>query len=206
MIYLILILIILLFVPFNWSGSKIKYRLIDTLNNFFIKFSHISGFRPLNTKVCEENLLLLNEILTKADIPFWLSEGTALGVVRDSKIIPWDDDLDISFMYNYREKFLELLPILEQNGFVLSLVLNNGNFLGFIKNNEKVDIDIVQKDGSCNAAKTKNAGYTSKCNDILPYLNRMRKITFLGKEFNVPGDDYFEFLYGSDWKTPKRSK
>ena len=61
---------------------------------------------------------------------------------------------------------------------------------------------IVEKDGKCIAAFTKNAKYDTKCNSILPYLENMRKVEFLGKEFNVPGDDYLEYLYGTTWKTP----
>lgn len=200
----IILIIIILFIPLNWFGSKLKYRLIDSLENIFIKVSHLTQIRPLNVNICEENLLLLDKILTSAGIEYWLSEGTALGVARDQMILPWDDDLDISFKYEYKEKFMKILPVIIENGFVLSWVTNDSNFLGFVRKNEKIDIDIVQKDGSCNAAITKNAKYTNKCNDILPYLKGMRKIKVFGKDFNVPGDDYLEFLYG-DWKTPQKN-
>jgi hypothetical protein len=202
---LILVLILILTTPIKWYNSQLKFKLIDTIKSKFIKQSHKMNLVPLNTKACEDNLLVLNKILNDFQIYYWLSEGSALGVVRDNMILPWDDDLDISFNYNYRDKFInEVMPVLTEQGFVLVSAFDN--FICLLRNNEKIDIDIVQKDGTCVAAKTKNAKYTTKCNDLIPYLGNMRKVNFLGQTFNVPGDDYFEFLYGSDWKTPKRTK
>ena len=38
--------------------------------------------------------------------------------------------------------------------------------------------------------------------EIISRKNANCKPIFLGKEFNVPGDDYLEYLYGTTWKTP----
>ena len=209
---LLFILIILLFVDLPWSifydhfGQKNKpvpFRLIDFFENSAIKTKHVILNLPLDKKVCSENLLIFNKIMNDLDINYWLSEGTALGVIRDNSFITWDDDVDVSFMYTYRDKFInQAIPLLRKQGLLLSSCSHYGNLLSFNRNGEKMDVDIVEKDGKCIAAFTKNAKYDTKCNSILPYLENMRKVEFLGKEFNVPGDDYLEYLYGTTWKTP----
>ena len=205
MIIFILIFIIL-FIEIAWKGGQ-KFKAVAFLKNFSYKLKHKILGLPLNLETCKENLLLFNESMNRFKIPFWLSEGTALGAVRDNSFIPWDDDVDVSFKYEYRESFLKnVLPILKQKGFHFDFDNNNGNFIGLSRKKEKLDIDIVQENGFCMATQTKNAGYTSDCNVLIPYLNNMRQIQFLGTIFTVPGDDYLEFLYSKNWKTPAKSK
>jgi hypothetical protein len=110
-------------------------------------------------------------------------------------------------MYTYRELFITKgIPKLRSAGFIVAKVFHNGNYIGLHRKGEKLDVDIVQKDGKCIAGLTKNAKYTTDCNDILKYLGNLRKIQFLGTTFNVPSDEYLEFLYGSTWKIPLKSK
>jgi phosphorylcholine metabolism protein LicD len=135
--------------------------------------------------------------MNKHEIFYWLSEGTALGITRDNALIPWDDDLDVSFMYTFRQKFIEkVLPELLMNGFTLDGFLNNNNFILLSRKNEKLDVDVVQKD----------AKYTTECNSLFPYLNNIWKKIYLNESFNIPGPEYLEFLYGKDWKTPRKDK
>jgi len=176
------------------------------IENVYIKAKHLCFNIPLNTTVCEDNLLTFNRIAKQHGLWYWLSEGTALGVIRDNKCIDWDDDVDVGFMVDQKELFLnKVLPDLKKNGFVIGLIFNNGNFYGFVRNGEKLDVDIVDENGKCQAGKTSNAK-TDKCVDLLPYLQNIKQVTFLNEQFNVPGTDYLEFLYGPDWNIPKKSK
>ena len=44
------------------------------------------------------------EILNKNKIDYWICHGTLLGIVRDNKLIPWDNDVDIAFFENKIDK------------------------------------------------------------------------------------------------------
>ena len=48
----------------------------------------------------------MKTILDKHNIAFWLDSGTLLGIVRDKKIIEWDDDIDLAIMYTNSIRFL----------------------------------------------------------------------------------------------------
>ena len=216
---LILLIIILIFIELPYGkmyerlqGSPIKqdpinFSLYNLGINTFIKFKHTKFNNLLDTKICAENLLLFNKFMIEENIPYWLSEGTALGVARDGSFIPWDDDVDISFMHTYRDTFIKnVFPKLRSNGFVIGGSYHDGNFITIHRKGEKMDIDIVQKDGKCMASRTKKNDFNADCNNFLKYLNGMRQVTFLNTTFNVPGDHYLEYLYGDTWKTPLKKK
>ena len=214
LVLLLILTFLIICIPYEWFSSeqhpqiKLKFTLRDyCIGQFVIKRNRMNGNIKINQEIVKENLLVLNSILKKYNIDFWLSEGTALGAVRDNSIIPWDDDLDISFYYSEYYRFIKLaLPDLLNNDFILSTVGQQGTFIAFIRKGEKIDVDIVKPDGKCIANRTKNTNYSTDCNELIKYLGNMRNIEFLGTTFKVPGDDYFEYLYSSTWKTPSKSK
>jgi len=54
-----------------------------------------------------EQLSLIDDICRKYKINYYLFYGTLLGAVRESHIIPWDDDVDILMSPNDLERFSE---------------------------------------------------------------------------------------------------
>ena len=68
-----------------------------------MKTSHRGDVTPLNDqdlrdlKQIEFDMLCeFDRICKKHDIPYYISDGTALGAVRHGGFIPWDDDIDVS--------------------------------------------------------------------------------------------------------------
>ena len=60
-----------------------------------------------------------HQILTDADIKYWLDSGSFLGVIRHEGIIPWDDDIDIGMLYKDKQSFLKLTRIFKKCGYTI---------------------------------------------------------------------------------------
>lgn len=57
-----------------------------------------------------ELLRFIDNVCNKHDIDYWITGGTLLGAVRHGGFIPWDDDVDITFMRKDYDRFIEIIP------------------------------------------------------------------------------------------------
>lgn len=65
-----------------------------------------------------EMLKYISILFKKHDISFWLDKGSLLGAVRNNKIIPWDNDIDLGVWYRDYTKILSLAPkVLLEDGY-----------------------------------------------------------------------------------------
>ena len=194
-----LILSLIIINRLHWSNSskREKYKYIDTLKNYYIKdIKHnFLGF-PLNKQVCYENLSLLHELMSKLDINFWISDGTALGFRRDKDFIDHDDDVDIGFFSEDENKFWNNIHLFKSKGFSLAEIRSDNTFVVLIRKGEKIDIDITGAGLVCDQCNN------NPCENILPYLESFDNIDIKGKKYNIPKEDYLIYKYGEDWKTP----
>ena len=55
-------------------------------------------------------LFEIDRICKKYDIPYFISEGTLLGAVREGNFIPWDDDIDVVML---RDSFSQFSKVVE---------------------------------------------------------------------------------------------
>mgnify|MGYP000064686265 CR=1 FL=1 len=49
-----------------------------------------------NKEIAESLLLEVVKSLDSLNIEYWLEGGTLLGIKRESRLLPWDNDLDLS--------------------------------------------------------------------------------------------------------------
>ena len=89
-------------------GSTLPQRKKD----FFRTMPKAEGTLRTVQLVGSYMLRQLKRICEQHDITFWLSFGTLLGAARHGGFVPWDDDLDVSFL---RKDFEKLRLALEQD-------------------------------------------------------------------------------------------
>ena len=90
-------------------------------------------------------LLVLNKVFEKHNIFFWLEAGTLLGAVRDKKMIPWDDDCDISIWLEDVLLVINTQEDFQSQGY--EIYLTNGHYgLRDIKNKEHLICIFLNKD------------------------------------------------------------
>lgn len=182
----------------------------------------MSGKAQLEGSVLEQTLALLetiDEACVNEGITHSLDGGTALGVVREGRLLPWDSDVDLAldaedlpklrrvawrmFFKGYRVRFrratADIGPF--KKGDVRLVKIWRRRF-GFIKGFALVDLFLRKTDGD-------KAYWLLGRNRLV--LNSMPKkfhtdltpIEFNGRQYNVPADtdEFLTFRYG-DWKTP----
>lgn len=74
----------------------------------------MSGKFTLEGKNAEIALKMLKDVtdlLDKNQIDYWLEGGTLLGVVRENRLLPWDNDLDLSVK---EDEWLKVKKVLKQ--------------------------------------------------------------------------------------------
>ncbi|MCK5442432.1 MAG: LicD family protein [Maribacter sp.] len=163
---------------------------------------------------------LLSDVITvfeSCHITYWLEGGTLLGLRREGRLLPWDDDLDISIHESEKSKLKRLEQNLRKKGFrfrirkfqrdsdhfkkgdLRMIKIRNKHFFGLIKGKVCLDIFIkYTKNGKTYweiANKVKNV--PSK------YYSSFSSLDFNGKSYSIPKltDEYLTYRYG-DWQTP----
>jgi len=72
-----------------------------------------------NGVVACEMLKRVTAVLEKHKIDYWLEGGTLLGVIRENRLLPWDNDLDISITERYYDQLIAILPELKKLGYMV---------------------------------------------------------------------------------------
>jgi phosphorylcholine metabolism protein LicD len=165
-----------------------------------------------------ENLLSeVTSIFESCNVTYWLEGGTLLGLRREGRLLPWDNDLDISIHESEFNKLSLLQNTLKKNGYRVrtrvfeknSDVFKKGDlrmikirtrrFFGIFKGNVCLDVFIKYTKNEKTyweiANKVKNVPFK--------YYETFKTLDFKGKPYAIPNltDEYLTYRYG-DWQTP----
>jgi phosphorylcholine metabolism protein LicD len=170
-----------------------------------------------NGKIALQLLNDVTDVLDKYDVKYWLDFGTLLGVVREDRILPWDDDIDLSIFESdievMKTKVMPEIKKLRYRGYIRYFTdnvqpLKNNDLRSFkIRNNRffflrgyvKLDIFVLY-----NIDKklywVEHSEPHSLPEDLLTEFDMIK---FNGKDYRIPKDydKYLTYHYG-DWRTP----
>jgi len=178
-----------------------KTMLMMNQQRWYETIKNVHNFHESLPMDIRYNLLFeVDDVMKSIGLKYWLTNGSALGLVRDEQFIPWDDDIDIDvysedLVPNFREMVMKLVNM----GFVCRVVdRGDTSKVSAYKKNFKISIGGIYLDGDLRRAKS--CAYPKKF-----YENSITH-TIRERDFSIPGpaDEYLSYLY-KDWKTPTRS-
>jgi lipopolysaccharide cholinephosphotransferase len=161
------------------------------------------------------------EVLESENIPYVLEGGTLLGIVRENRLLPWDNDLDITITREYGRKLLDARWKFWLKGYrtrvrkvksdtahfkkgdARIIKIQSTRFL-FFKHVGLMDIFIKDLVGD-------RYYWTVSEKNVLKsaprsFYENFTSFKFNDKLYSIPADydAYLQSRYG-DWKTPKQT-
>lgn len=157
-------------------------------------------------------ILFAIKILEKNNIPYWLDEGTLLGITRDGDLLPWDHDADMGVPGEYAEKLWKIryqfLPVF----FVVRKMTSSSWLPNKFRNvklkppferiagiNLHIDLFFKYKVGDRQHWIIMNALKHSESK----FFDKLDTTTWEGKKVNIPSNvkEYLHLNYGN-WEVP----
>lgn len=165
----------------------------------------IETLEPINVAAAERILKELKQILDGLGITFFLRKGTCLGVIRDNKLIPWDDDVDIGSVIGYNglteQSIDRVVAALKDNGYLIKIdQLDYAISVVALKSSIRTDWMVHRVIGD-------STFHWPGVRIPARLFTNTKEIDFIGQKFQVPNpaEEYLRFMYGTEWKIPKKA-
>ena len=84
-------------------------------------------------------------ILVSSNINYCLADGTLLGAIRNSELIPYDSDEDIMIFDSDKELFDSSIK-LKLKEYNFKIIRANSDCISIFRNNSYIDIELVKFD------------------------------------------------------------
>jgi phosphorylcholine metabolism protein LicD len=154
----------------------------------------------LNEEITIKNLIDINNVCKRLNVPCWLQDGTLLGLIRDGKLIPWDNDADMGCHEdNWNDQVSEELKNL---GF--SVENRPGIGPRYTKGENSVDIFIYRTEDNGLWSWSAFRNKVEYRFDMPKFSTR--EMEFWGENFLIPEnpEEWLFIKYGKSWRTPRR--
>ena len=161
--------------------------------------------QPVDAATANRLLAEVRQVMSENNVVFFLRQGTCLGIVRDGKPIPWDDDIDIGSIYGFHgfseETIASTIPILRESGFLIRINSNDYyKCVSFIKDSMRID-------WGCYWVINDAIVMYPAIPIPLRFFVDLKEVTYMGHKYLVPNppEEYLRAKYGDDWRIPKRA-
>lgn len=156
------------------------------------------GVKIINKEIASKNLSAIRSILIEERINFMLIAGTLLGAIRENDFISHDEDIDLAFLEEDKQKVIDILPKIIDSGFCIARYDIRG-LISIIRNGEYIDFYFFRSVKGEEVLRT-------CCGWLIPdkFLTNHIIWEFKGDTYNIPKDyiEYLKYEYGLDWETP----
>ncbi|WP_328820728.1 LicD family protein [Permianibacter fluminis] len=175
-----------------------------------------------NAKIAQAMLAKVSQLLRDMQITSWLDSGTLLGIVRENRLLPWDNDVDISVTSADAARLIQQLDSLEKAGFVVEVCYTkespeplleglpriikvyNKRFF-FFRGPILLDIFVQHRVGDryCWVCRPKRK--TTIYSVPVAFFDELAELAFDGQIYRCPKDTdgYLTYRYGN-WRVPRQ--
>ena len=158
---------------------------------------------PMDPEMAAGRLLEVKRVFDEQGATFWLRSGTCLGVVREGRFIPWDDEMDTASVIGMHGLTVEtvdrVIDAFRARGFAAQ-VLRNARYIAI-----SLVKDGIRTDWTCYHTVNGRAYEFPGIELPLRLFDNLKEVEFIGERFLVPNppEEYLQAKYGPDWRTPK---
>lgn len=155
------------------------------------------GIKQIDRDIAFGNLKVVIRVLQEFGICVSPAYGTLLGIIRENNFIEWDEDIDLFVLSEDKDKLLNALWSLKDEGLELIRVDRCEHLYSVMRNGEYIDFYIMDS-----ISPELRTGY----GDLFMlerHLTDLMDWDFKGLTINVPRqyEECLQLLYG-DWRTP----
>ena len=143
----------------------------------------------------EQLLLEVLDILKGCSFRYWISQGTLLGLVREGRILPWDNDIDVS-VWAHEVSQQEIIDIFKPYGFEIEYIPGDVGCIHFAGRSKHVDVGFykVDSDSSTAAIKWVTPGGTA-LKKLLQFLVSVLNHDFQYRDIKGKGIGFKKIFY-----------
>lgn len=199
---------------------KLEGEQINGLKQDRINMAYRTKLNGNNKKIAEKMLKDIVMICEECNINYWLEGGTLLGIYRENRLLPWDNDLDISvsnsevlkfeklfyllkkYNYRFRVRYFKRNSYPFKEGRIRIIKIREKKFFGLLKGN--VCFEIFVKYPHRKKFYWKIAEKIKSVPE--KFYKSFSKVSFQGHNYSIPEftEDYLKYRYG-DWKKQVKS-
>lgn len=170
-----------------------------------------------NMLVAERMLENIAKIFNSCNIEYWIEGGTLLGIRRENRLLPWDNDIDFSVKSTQNDKLESFIIALKKAGYRVKtrhfdvsndffkagtlrmIKIREKRFFGLLKGKVCADIFIKYP------IEDKHYWEIAKKTKFVPtkFYENFNTLSFRGFDYSTPEltDEYLTYRYGN-WQTP----
>ena len=142
---------------------------------------------------------------------YFFSCGTALGIIREGKLLDWDTDVDIDIIEPTDILINDIIIQMQSLGYSYLRILKSKKRYSqvvFIKEPyHSIDFCFWYKDNNSFINDVPETHILKRSHPLEIY-KEFKTVNIQNIDFKIPHDtnSYFKLLYGHDWQTPKKYK
>lgn len=176
----------------------------------------------VDNKLIVKDIRHILAVFKKHNVDIYLSWGALLGAVREKRIIPWDDDIDLDVIdqnisYKTRKEIGHTLLDLgfRTQPYTFNVFGRMEPVADGYDGTEESGIIVCERNFHFTIFFHKKVDDMYKCYPKMgmeghlieiptKFFDKKHKVKLYGEEFISPGPhaEYFTYVYGHDWKTP----